>query len=47
VDEYSYTVFGKVYKKNSLGVYRLVSGSNKSAIGNTRLFTGREYDREV
>ena len=47
VDEYSYTLFGKAYKKNTLGVYKPVSGSNKSEIGNTRMFTGREYDREA
>ena len=46
IDEYSYTVFGKAYKKNTLWVYKPVS-SLKSAIGNTRLYTGREYDREI
>ncbi len=46
VDEYSYTVFGKAFKKNNLGVYKPVS-SLKSVINNTRLYTGREYDREI
>lgn len=46
IDEYSYTVFGKAYKKDPLGIYKPVS-SLKSAIGNTRLYTGREYDRET
>ena len=47
VDEYSYTVFGKAYRKNTNGIYKPVSGSNDSPIWNTRLFTWREYDREV
>ncbi len=46
IDEYSYTVFGKAYKKNTLGVYKPLT-SIKSDIWNTRLYTGREYDREI
>jgi RHS repeat-associated protein len=46
VDEYSYTVFGKAYKKDILGIYKPVS-SLKSTINNTRLYTWREYDRET
>jgi RHS repeat-associated protein len=46
IDEYSYTVFGKAYKKNTLGVYKPLT-SIKSDIWNTRLYTGREYDRET
>jgi RHS repeat-associated protein len=46
VDEYSYTVFGKAYKKNPDWIYKPVS-SLKSAINNTRLYTWREYDRET
>lgn len=47
VDEYSYTVFGKAYRKNTNGVYKLVAGANDSAIWNTRPYTGREYDKEI
>jgi RHS repeat-associated protein len=46
VDEYSYTVFGKSYKKSTLWVYKPLT-SIKSDIWNTRLYTGREYDRET
>lgn len=46
IDEYSYTVFGKTYMKNTSGVYKPMS-SIKSNIGNTRLYTWREYDRET
>ncbi len=46
IDEYSYTVFGKAYKKNILWVYKPLT-SIKSDIWNTRLYTGREYDREI
>ena len=46
IDEYAYTVFGKPYKKNTLWVYKPLT-SLKSDIWNTRLYTGREYDREI
>ena len=47
VDEYSYTVFGKAYRKNLNWLYKPVAWANDSAIWNTRLFTGREYDTET
>ncbi len=46
IDEYSYTVFWKAYKKNPDWIYKPVS-SLKSWVNNTRLYTGREYDRET
>ena len=46
-DEYSYTVFWKAYRKNVNWVYKPVAGANDSAIWNTRLFTWREYDKEI
>jgi RHS repeat-associated protein len=46
IDEYAYTVFGKPYKKNTLWVHKPLT-SLKSDIWNTRLYTGREYDREI
>ena len=47
IDEYSYTVFGKPYRKNLNWLYKPVAWANDSPIGNTRLYTGREYDKEI
>ncbi len=47
IDEYSYTIFGKAYRKNLNWLYKPVAGINDSPIGNTRLYTGREYDKEI
>ncbi len=47
VDEYSYTVYGKAYRKNPNWLYKPVAGANDSPIWNTRLYTGREYDKEI
>ncbi len=47
VDEYSYTVYGKAYRKNPNWLYKPVAGANDSPIWNTRLHTGREYDKEI
>ncbi len=46
-DEYSYTVFWKAYRKNTNGIYKPVAWANDSSIWNTRLYTGREYDKEI
>ncbi|MCH2188406.1 DUF6531 domain-containing protein [Candidatus Gracilibacteria bacterium] len=42
VEEYVYDVFGKPYSKHADGS---ITNLKKSKIGNTRLYTGREYDR--
>ncbi|MFA5239259.1 MAG: RHS repeat-associated core domain-containing protein [Phycisphaerae bacterium] len=42
VESYSYDVFGKATIRDSGGVTRATS-----AFGNSRLFTGREYDNEM
>ncbi len=47
IDEYSYTIFGKAYRKNLNWLYKPVTWTNDSPIGNTRLYTGREYDKEI
>lgn len=42
VEEYSYDIFWKPYTKKSDGI---ITKLKKSPIGNTRMYTGREYDR--
>ncbi|MDD3793571.1 MAG: DUF6531 domain-containing protein [Candidatus Gracilibacteria bacterium] len=43
LEEYEYDVFGKPYSKDLLT--GKVTNLKQSSIGNTRLFTGREYER--
>lgn len=45
VEEYKYDEFGKAYIRNSKN--EKFREFKKSEIGNVRLFTGREYDREI
>ena len=45
IKEYTYDEFGKVYERKENGEHW--GKYNKSDIGNTRLFTGREYDKEI
>ncbi len=45
IKEYAYDEFGKVYERKENGEHW--GKYNKSDIGNTRLFTGREYDKEI
>jgi RHS repeat-associated protein len=42
VEEYAYDIFGKPYSINEEGK---ITKLKKSPVGNTRMYTGREYDR--
>jgi RHS repeat-associated protein len=42
VEEYVYDIFGKPYSKQ---IDWKITKLNKSPVGNTRMYTGREYDR--
>ena len=45
IKEYTYDEFGKVYERKEKGGHW--GKYSKTDIDNTRLFTGREYDKEI
>jgi RHS repeat-associated protein len=47
IDEYTYSLFGQPYRKTQSGTFEPINTINTSPIGNTRLYTGREYDVET